>query len=88
MLLKQHALELGVGKKKARIKVTGDSLLIHAFAYSLFISLCSVLFELNRVSQPISIEYRMVHGFNKAVLKTQNFKIFPFLDLSNFQAMF
>ena len=33
---------LPFSRKIKRFKVTGDSLLIHAFAYSLFIGLCSV----------------------------------------------
>ena len=31
-------------------KVTGDSLLIHSFAYSLFIGPCSVIFNITRYS--------------------------------------
>ena len=30
---------------RGKLRVTGDSWLIHAFAYSLFISLCSVMYQ-------------------------------------------
>ena len=38
-------------KNKEFVKVTGDSLLIHAFAYSLFIGLCSVTSNMTGYSQ-------------------------------------
>ena len=40
--------------------------------------------ELNRVSQPISIEYKMVHGLNQAVFRIQNFENLAILYLSSF----
>ena len=39
---------------------------------------------LDRVSQPISIKYKMVHGLNQAVFRTEIFKMFPILDFSSF----
>ena len=41
--------------------------------------------ELNRVSQPISIEYKMVHGLNQAVFRNQNFENLAILYLSSFR---
>ena len=41
--------------------------------------------ELNRVSQSISIQYKMMHDLNQAVFRTNNFKMFPILDFSSFQ---
>ena len=41
--------------------------------------------KLNEVNQPISIEYKMVHGLNQAAFKTQNFETLASLDLSSFR---
>ena len=41
--------------------------------------------ELNRVGQPISIEFKTLHGFNQAVLRAKMFAIF---DFSSFQLCF
>ena len=37
--------------------------------------------ELNRVTQLISMKYKMVNGFN--LFRALNFKMFPILDLSS-----
>ena len=41
--------------------------------------------KLNGVSQTISIEYKMVHGLNQAVFRTENFENLAILDFSSIQ---
>ena len=41
--------------------------------------------KLNEISQPISIEYKMVHCLNRAVFRTYSFGNLAILDLSSFQ---
>ena len=36
--------------------------------------------EVNRVDQPISIEYKMVHDFNQAMFRNFKFEHFPILN--------
>ena len=43
---------------------------------------------LNEVSQPISIEYKMVHGLHQAAFRALYLEMFPAFDLSGFQLCF
>ena len=42
----------------------------HLLTFYLLVQLLLLTVKLNRVSQPISIEYKMVHGLNKALFRT------------------
>ena len=42
----------------------------HMFTFHLLVQLLLPTVKLNGVSQPISIEYKMVHGLIQAVFKT------------------
>ena len=44
--------------------------------------------KLNRVSEPISIEYKMMHGLNQALFGTSTFENLAILDFSNIQVCF
>ena len=58
----QLALDTLYGQIEFTIKITGDSLLIHEFAYSLFIGLCSVTSDLTGYSHSYhSIKLTAVH---------------------------
>ena len=39
--------------------------------------------KLNRVDEPISIQYKMVHGLDQVILRTQNFQNLVVMDLSS-----
>ena len=54
------------------------------FTFHLLVQLLLPTVKLNEVSQPISIEYKMVHGLIQAVYKTKNFENLAILDLSSF----
>ena len=42
----------------------------HLFTFYSLVQLLLPTVKLNRVSEPISLEYKMVHGLNQAVLRT------------------
>ena len=58
------------------------------FTFQLFVQLLLPTVKLNGVSQPMSIEYKMVHCLNQAAFKTRNFKNLASLYLSSFQVCF
>ena len=57
----------------------------HLFTFHLLVQLPLPTAKLNGISQPISIEYKMVHGLNQAVFRTYNFENLAILDLSSFR---
>ena len=58
------------------------------FHFHLLVQLLLPNVKLNEISQPISIEYKMVHGLNQAVFGTYNFENLAILDLSSFRLCF
>ena len=42
----------------------------HLFTFYSLVELVLPMVKLNGFSQPISIEYKMIHGFNQAVFRT------------------
>ena len=54
------------------------------FTFHSLVQLLLPMVKLNGVSEPISIEYKMVHGLNQAVLATLNFENLATLGLSSF----
>ena len=60
----------------------------HLFTFHSLVQLLLPTVKLNGISQPISIEYKMVHDLNQAVFRTYNFKNLAILDLSSYQLCF
>ena len=58
------------------------------FTFHSLVQLLLPTFKLNGVSQPISVEYKMVHGLNQAVFKTYNFENLAIMNLSSFKLCF
>ena len=58
------------------------------FTFHSLIQLLLPMVKLNGVSQPISIEYKMVHDLIQAVFTTYNFENLAILELSSFLVMF
>ena len=55
----------------------------HMFTFHPLVQLLLPKVKLNGVSQPSSIEYKMVYGLIQAVFITQNFENLAILDLSS-----
>ena len=68
---------------------TGNIQVFFSFSF-VYISLVgsATIVRLNGVSQPISIKYKMVPGLNRAVFRTNNFKMSLILDFSSFRLCF
>ena len=60
----------------------------HLFIFYSLVQLPLPKVKVNGVSHLISIEYKIGHGFNQAMFRTLNFKMFPIMDLSSFQVCF
>ena len=54
------------------------------FTFHSLVQLVIPTVTLTGTSQPISIEYKMVHALSQAVFRTYDFKNLAILDLSNF----
>ena len=54
------------------------------FTFHSLVQLLLPTVKLNEVSQPIWIEYKMVHGLIQAVFTTYNFVNLAIFDLSSF----
>ena len=57
----------------------------HLFIFHSLVQLLLPTVKLNGISQPISMEYKMVHCLNQAVFRTYNFENLAILDLSSFR---
>ena len=58
---------------------------LHLFTFHSLVPLLLPTVKLNGVSQPISIEYKVVQGLNQAVFRTLNFENSAVLDFSSLQ---
>ena len=59
----------------------------HLFKFYSLVQLLIPTVKLNGASQPISIEYKMVHGFSQAAFKNLKFQSVPHLGFVLFLAM-
>ena len=60
----------------------------HFLTFHSLVQLLLPVVKLNGISQPISIEYKMVHGLNQAVFRTYNLENLAILNLFSFQLCF
>ena len=58
----------------------------HKFTFHSLVQFLLPRVKLNGVSQPISVEYKVVHGLIQAVITTQHFENLAVLDFSSYMS--
>ena len=84
----QKRQNLGISFNTVKTAKSGYFFPSHLFTFHSVVQLLLPTVKLNGFSQPISLEYKMVHGLNQAVFIIKSFKNLSNLAVVQFTAMF